>query len=69
MCVSPVVASTVDGARAFGATVTYQDGVSSRITLVFRGTTQLSVQCQYRTAATLIQTGCTQVLGSVQITS
>jgi hypothetical protein len=57
----------VDGARAFYYTGSDASGLSSDTYFIFRGATELQVNCQWQTMEAEILSGCEQVLDSLKI--
>lgn len=60
--------STVDGARAFVIPIKQNDGqYGSTIYFVFRGYTEVEINCQFAVHHSTINEGCTSVRQSIQI--
>jgi hypothetical protein len=60
--------TTVDGARAFQIPIKQNDGqYGSTIYFVFRGFTEVEINCQFAARQSTIDTGCAGVRGSIQI--
>jgi hypothetical protein len=61
--------TTVDTARAFLATIKQNDGqYASTIYFVFRGSTEVEINCQYADRQADIERGCASVRHTIQIT-
>jgi hypothetical protein len=60
--------TTVDGARAFEIPIKQNNGqYGSTIYFVFRGFTEVEINCQFAAQQSKIDTGCAGVRGSIQI--
>lgn len=60
--------TTVDGARAFVIPIKQNDGqYGSTIYFVFRGFTEVEINCQFANEPDTINTGCASVRDSIQI--
>lgn len=60
--------TTVDGARAFEIPIKQNDGqYGSTIYFVFRGFTEVEINCQFATQQPRIDVGCASVRGSIKI--
>jgi len=62
--------STVDGARAFGYHAREATNkLEANVYFLFRGKTEVEVNCQWKQKAAEVQRGCRDVLGSLQVRS
>ena len=62
--------STVDGARAFGYHAREATNkLEANVYFLFRGKTEVEVNCQWKQKAADVQRGCRDVLGSLQVRS
>ena len=61
--------ATVDDARGFRTTIKQNDGqYAATIYFVFRGYTEVEINCQYADKQSDIDRGCASVLQTIQIT-
>lgn len=64
---SPFSTLVVDGARAFSQTLTYVSGVGARQIEIYRGRTLVQISCQYEAKRAVVEKGCTDVIGTIQV--
>lgn len=57
----------VDGSRAFSQDGKYNTGGGARQVVIYRGRTLVQISCQYKAKQAVVDKGCTDVIGTIQV--